>query len=412
MLKSKNKYSGLFIALGLMVGLSGCPDWVNVDGNNTVENQEIDKRATIQGAVFDATTGARLGGNDLKMTLVQGSSDRSPSKLNRDTNSDLMGEYAFADVPVNVDGGNITFKMVITKTGYQRFEGTVTYNVAEGDLVATTDKIINLIRDVYLFPVGATAPDIEVAVEFDREPVPGAIVALQQRTESNVASVDAAGNGNRLLAASGLIPTLTATTDAAGKVTFAGASLVLGGAYRLVVLPIKHEGVPLARFIAGANIIAGTATSPTLVSMSDTTPSGNDDGIFVVFASNRDTDDITGLTNPGVLTLVFNRPVELNNVTGNPFTATLVNAGAAVLNGAGTSTSVSGVLSVDGLTLTLTPQFTTAPIATDVNLDAVFAGGQLTVAGDEGAQGKAVFGLSYLDGVIISGTVNVTGPGA
>lgn len=411
MLKSKSKFRSLFIALSILIGTSGCAELFDANSSQTINNQTIDKKATIQGGVFDAVTGARIGGNDLKMTLVAGTSDRSPSKLNKDTNSDLMGEYAFSDVPVNVDGGNITFKMVITNTGYQRFEGTVTYNVAEGEIGGgtTTDATINLIRDVYLFPLGVTAPDIEVAVEYDGEPVPGATVVLQQNATGNSATAET--SATRLFATTGLLPTLTATTDAAGKVTFAGSTLVLGGAYTPVVLPIKHEGTQLARNIL-AGIVAGTSTNPILATMADTSPGAQDDGIFVVFASNRDVDDITGLTNPGVLTLVFNRAVALNNATGNPFTATLVNAGAALLNGAGTATSVAGVLSADGLTLTLTPQFTTAPIATDINLDVVFAGGQLTVAGDEGAQASAVFGLTYLDGVIISGTVNVTGPGA
>lgn len=407
MLKSTNKFSGFVFALSLLVGLSGCGD--ETTSNNSVPNQSVNKKATIQGGVFDATTGARIGGDDLSLTLVQGTSHRTPNVLVKDTTKPLVGEYAFSDVPVNIDAGNITFKMVITNTNYQRFEGLVTFPVPSATIAGTTDSIINIVRDVYLFPVGATAPDIEVAVSYSGEEVIGATVMLQQNAAANSVSITTSG-GTRLAASPGLLPTLSAVTalnaDGVAVATFSGASLVLGGAYTPVVLPVTHEGTPLARQTL-AQIFAGTSVSPIAVAMTDIVPGANNDGLHVVFASNRNVDDLVAT---GALSLVFNRDIALPDATAFPFTVSITqclpNTGPCT---AVVTASVTPVLT-NSRTLTLTPVFSTAVAATDLGLQVTFAGGAVTIPGENEA--VSIFGTANMllfDGSQISGIVNILG---
>ena len=425
MQKKRNRHSILFIILSLMIGLSACGDDIS-NGSNTINNQMFSKVGTIQGKVLDATTGNPIAGTDLEITLVQGTRHRTPNILITNETLPLAGEYAFSDVPVELDTGNITYKMVVRKPGYQRFEGNVTLadnSIAGGRLPNTTDTTYNRIANIYLFPEGATAPDVEVIVEFNQGPVIGAEVRLIQNATQNVATAEL---GNRLVPSPGLLPSPTTRTvleNGNAVARFPGSSLILGGAYSPVVLPVQHGAIQLTGPAeAVAQIIVGGASNiPVVVAMADLEAGGQADGLHVVFASNRDPGNITGLTNPGVLTLVFNRAVTvLDDVPGGtPFTASLPNAGGAILTGTGTDTSVTATLSPDGLTLTLTPVFTTTPDAGDREFDVVYAGGLLGIVGEEGAEGNEVFaeapaapaGLLFsIDGTVISDTVHVTGP--
>src|SRR5438552_17433805 len=79
---------------------------------------------TLTGVVADAVTGARIGGGDLKLYLVQGADVRGPTRLI--TSGDLMGEYAFSGIPADfASGTNQTWKVVVVKGGYQRFESEI-----------------------------------------------------------------------------------------------------------------------------------------------------------------------------------------------------------------------------------------------------------------------------------------------
>jgi hypothetical protein len=407
-------------------GLAACEGdtTTSIPASQTVGNSTFDAKASVQGTVFDATTGERIGGSDLEVTLIQGTNHRDPNVLVR-SKASVVGEYGFSDIPITLDSSNADYKIIVTNSGYQRFEGYLGISAANPGVNNTLDGTYNFIRDVYIFPVGATAPDLTVAVEFDREPVVGATVLLQQNANSNVAPTPTSSSSHRVVAAQGYIASRSGTTalnaNGVATVTFLGSSLVLGGAYTPRVLPVVHEGLPLTS-AAGTQVIVGATedgSTPTanvltqVVTLFEKVPGTQDDGIHVVFASNRDTDDITGIaSNPGRLVIVFNRAVAINSsTTSNPFTATLASATQAVLTSSGASGSVSTSLSSDGLTLTLDPVFTTVPDATDVNLDVVYAGGRVTVSGDEGGQANTIFGtLTYLDGTAVSGTVNVLGP--
>lgn len=389
--------------------LGGCGDNVSVDDFSKL-NME-DTFGTLQGTIFDATTGQRLGGSGLLITLIQGTAHRSPNSLITNTSDRLVGEYAFTKVPIGITTDNVSLKIVVTNTGYQRFEGYVNLwsRIVNSGFTDTTNKNnFFFIGDIYLFPVGATASDITIYVERDGERIPAATVLLKQVINNNNLTAD--GSSNRIAPIAGMMTSMTATTDSDGKAVFSGSNLVLGGQYQAVALPMSYEGTKLSLTEGAFSIEVGNSVQTQLISMNDVEPGNSDDGLFVVFASNRDIDDV--LTT-GVLTVVFNRAIAL--VSENSVTATIACNGSAcpnaVLDNAVSGDEVTAAVSSDGFTLTLTPNFTTNPDATDVSLAITYSGAQITVSGDELDQAYNLFsGISYIDGSFVSQKVKMTGP--
>ena len=131
----------------------------------------------------------------------------------------------------------------------------------------------------------------------------------------------------------------------------------------------------------------------------------------------------------GITTITFNRPVALNGAVPTAtaalgFGATLGSAGTAVLNPT-TNTAVVpptrqviASLSADGLTLTLTPSFATAPVATNFNLQVTFNDGTATVSPvGQPDQLFSLFGavpgatqLRNASGATLNTTVHIIGP--
>src|SRR2546430_2147298 len=107
------------LALAGLLSLIACSD-----SNGPVNF--VDLRFTLQGVVADAVTGARLGG-DLKLSLVQGTEVRGPTRLITGSGDPLAGEYAFSGVPLNLNSGNNVFKVIAIRSGYQRFESEISY---------------------------------------------------------------------------------------------------------------------------------------------------------------------------------------------------------------------------------------------------------------------------------------------
>ena len=123
---------------------------------------------TLQGTIFNAITGERIGGTDVAMYLQQGTLTRTPDvfytgvKVNRrddNTTMDLMGDYAFArNIPsadILLEGGGEEnfigddihpneYRITVIKDGFQRFEGII------GNLALTGKD--NVIKNIYLFP--------------------------------------------------------------------------------------------------------------------------------------------------------------------------------------------------------------------------------------------------------------------
>lgn len=381
--------------------LFGCGDTTTSTSTApTNVNQNFDERGTLQGKIMDALTGAALGGSDLQVFLIQGTSNRTPDKLITDTNNALVGEYAFSNIPVTLTA-NTTFKVVAIKNGYQRFEGNLVITAIPFGGGPTTgltlDENYNMIGNIYLFPMGAASGDVSVFV-FDpvNVPIPGARVHLTQNINSNEVLVQA---GNRLGASGGLISSLTATTDANGLATFAGSSLTLGGNYSVQVEPLTFQGVRLA-----FNNIDPSSLTGFFVGIDSSVQTVNmttaDDVLFATSASNQVPGTITA---NGVLSVTFNQPITLSTTF---FTATMTAPGTP------SPQTVTGILSNNNTTLTLTPTIATAPTAAGSTIIYTF-GGTITLQNSQTPTPFTLFGginpiQNITTGNPVSGTVHMT----
>ena len=330
---------------------------------------------TLQGAVMNAVTGQRIAGNDLQLWLIQGEEIRTPNRLERDVAKPLAGEYAFTGIPADYFRGNKVYKVVAIAPGFQRFEGEVSFQVNYVDGEDIVDTVYNRIGNIYLFPIGVAAPDYAFTVTYNGKGVPNATVLLSQCSWGFEGPRAAAPRfeDRTIWASPGYVPSLSATTDAAGRVTFAGAQLALGACYEPFVLPVSFEGVQLAAE-GSDSIIAGLDVHEIVIPLGDLEP-GNALGLWVTSASNSVAGSVQA---DGKLVLRFSRPVSLVNPTG--FAAT---ASTGTLNAA----PVLASLSADGLELTLTPSWATPPAATARNVTVTYGDGTagVTVQGYPGA---------------------------
>ncbi len=333
----------LFLTALISIVLSACSFDFDDDDSSSSSPKVI--TSTLQGTVFDAVTGERITDKSLKVTLVQGKSYRNASV--KTGSSDFAGDYALSSIPTSVNS-NLTYRIDIRVDGYQRLQAAINFNAA-----ATEEINPNLLGNVYLFPLGLTAPDQTVTVLFNNEPVEGATVLLQPTTSTNVLTSD---SSNILQAASdGFLGANSAVTDVNGNAVFAGANLALGGSYNIDVLPAVHEGTQLAQ-TTGTTVVIGTSTVMQTVNLTDLAP-GNDNGLYILSASNSDNNTVDS---NGQLVLVFSREITL--VHESITQASLVGATTATLdNTTVPDTTVTVSLAADNITLTLTPNFTVAP---------------------------------------------------
>lgn len=420
------KYLVPLTLLALTLMMVGCGDTNTTTGTTAASNFDFSKTGTLQGALFDAVTGKRIADSNTKIVMVRGADIIQVSRYYSSATDIARGEYAFTGVPVSVFDGNATYRVIVEAPGYQRFEAEASSAIA-GSAGSTYDTVYNRIGNIYLFPTGVTAADYSVTVRYNTKAVPGATVQLQQNATNNNAIAEI-GAANRLLPTSGLLPTISATTDANGVATFSGTDLVLGGQYTAVALPVKTPvadgAIQLAATFGGtftegaAGIGTASAISQT-INMNDAVSGNNASGLYVVSASNSPSGT---LTSTGVLTLTFNEPVILNTVTPTGttalgFSATLANNITAALNpttntaAPSPTKAVISSLSADGKTLTLTPSFSTNPNPTgDYNLSITYGNGTATVSpAARPTQTANLFSLT-LNGGTLSGTVNIYGP--
>lgn len=423
-----NRISKRLAIVGLLLAVSCTDSSIKILGSTY----------TLQGIVADAVTGARIGG-DLKMFLVQGPEVRGPSRLITGTTDPLLGEYAFTGIPVEYVGGNNVWKVVVVKSGYQRFESEVSFVASAVATAAAAnnallDQAFSRIGNVYLFPIGVTAPDYAFIATYNGKPVPGATVQLDPISASNGGLVVTGGAGDTLIANNGYVASLAATTDANGKATFAGTLLALGARYNVQVLPVAFKEpttgttVQLGLFNSVDSFIdAGLSKVLQNIALNPLNVRTSAEPIYLVDASNRIGRQIQA---DGKLTITFNAPVTVVNPNG--FTA-LYNPGIKA-DGTTPGTSqlnslqnVNALLSGDGLTLTLAPNFSAtptgstgtpqAPAATDRAVVIQYREGTaLVVPRDYPAQTFSVVApgtaapLKFLDGTTDSGVVIISGP--
>jgi hypothetical protein len=398
-MKTIIKSAALISAVSLLAACGG-----DEASDSSVSQNYHKITTTLQGSIFNAIDGSRITDESLKVTLVQGT-DYRDAKVRKGT-ADFAGDYAINKIPTATGAGNINYRIVSSVDGFQSFEATIAFNVTTAGL---QDSQANRIGNIYMYPLGSFASEVKVNVTFNNEPVANASVLLNPQTNANTPTTD---TSNTLFAAQGGFQSAqTVVTDASGVATFSAASLVLGGQYSIDVLPVAHEGSQLA-LNTGTTTIVGTSNNINNIALAETVP-GTQNGLYVTSASNLDTDKITS---GGALTLTFSRAVSLVDETA--MGATLTNATTAVLDATSVPNSnVAGVLSADGLTLTLTPQFSTAPVAHSgtnggtadngllVNFTTVFV--RINDASDS-AVVYDVFALTAETGVALSASVQAT----
>jgi hypothetical protein len=326
------------------------------------------------------------------MYLIQGMSDRRPDKLHTAASDPLVGEYAFANIPATlVDAGIATFKVIVTRKGYQDFAADITVDASflGGTSNDFIDGVLNVIGNIYLFPISAVPGTVHVHVlSIHQIPVPGVTVLLQQNVTANSATAIV---GDRLFPVGGLYTSMSATTDANGVATFAGADLplVLGGSYIAVAEPIEFQGDELARTSTIAFVI-GTNTLHQSISMNSAGPS-----FFATSASNQLPGSITAT---GVLSVTFNEPIAL---TTTGFTAILTSTTGTVVS------PVLGVLSNNNQTLTITPTFTTTPTGAGAIVSYGSVTGQIILQNSQ-TTAQCGAGPCWLFGTGASGVTNNT----
>ena len=331
----------LFISASLILVLSACGGAFNKSSaaGTTYPGH-------LQGQIFDARTGAPIGGGDLQIIFLQGSSKRGPDSLEREITNPLAGQYAFGNIPVERVAALNKFKLVVVKPGYQLFESEFDYAAELGGNNGGTDKLptyYSKIGNVYLYPIGAVPAPITVNLtDTYGNAVAGATVQLRQDVAANGAN----GNNrstNILTATIGLLPTLSTTvSDAEGKATFAATTLALGASYTPVALALTKNGLNL-NTTAGTAITVGTNPQAQVLLMANATY-----GALAVTA--RSNSAVAPLTS-GVLNIVFNQAITVDSATA--YTAVV----AATTGGPITATVV-GV--VTGASLVLTPTFSPA----------------------------------------------------
>ena len=430
------------LALAGLVTVAACSGGTTITSNQPSES--INLTGTLQGIVADAVTGKRVGG-DLKLYLIQGSTVRGPSRLITGATDPLMGEYAFTGVPVTLQASDATWKVVAIASNYERFESEFTFTAnptgESGFPQNYIDTVFNKIGNIFLFPIGTVAPDYAFNVFYNGKPVANATVELDPDVAANQAKFTTTGSSDQLFANTGYVPSITGTTDANGHVVIAGSGLVLGGHYAVSVLPLTFTDsggskVPLA-LTAGNPIVVGFASGSAnndtnqTINMSDLVNTGTTSGVPLFLASVSNPAPNEQLFADGKLTVVFNAAVSLINP--NCFDAALTVGAKADLSGPGTgvlSTTqpVNAALSSDGLTLTLAPNFSTAPTGfpsatTDRGVAVTYAVGPPGGSTTCGGQGGAVVPKDYPalsvniftlhtqeSATVLSGLVHISGP--
>ena len=391
----------LFVLSLVLVGgmLWGCGSTSTTNNPNTNGLQYYNITGSIQGKIMDAITGDPVSGSNLKVYLIQGTSVRGPNMLVTDPKNPLCGDYAFSGIPADINTGEIRYRVVVSNPGYQPFEGDVELQATVNNTTNAPiiDNQYNMIGDIYLYPLGTLPGNLSVYV-YDPNglPIPNATVNLKQNVTNNFTSIPV--SGDRLAPTGGLYSSLQATTDATGLATFTAGTLTLGGFYYAQASPLTFNGEPLndPSFPGpGIPVIAGLFPPSLAINMTAVPVS-----LYVVTASNTVPSTVTP---SGTLTIVFNQPVIIDTTL---FTAVLSGGSGGVLG----APAVNATLSADGLTLTLTPNFTTTPTAKGATITYAYTGVVRLQSATTVASG--LFGVlknAQSGGNVVNGTVLLIG---
>jgi hypothetical protein len=395
----------LTAALAACLMVAGCAD----DGKKTYGDTY-----SLTVFAYDAVTGAPIPSAALAAGLViyEGADKVQPVVLD----TTLAGAAIFEDVPADYFGGNKIFPIMASIAGYEPFQGTVTFKAANpgySDTYYLNDDLFAQVGNIYLFPVGSHAPDYTFTVMYDGKPVSGAVVQFDPTIVGSAATmIDTDGSGI-ITPVAGHIPALpAATTDANGKVTFAGSALALGVTYKATVFPVVVGGVQLGQQSFNVSIGLAGNNVDRIITLVPLVPNANH-GLYVTNISNFAKNPVAS----GTLTITFNTAVVLHSTWPDVFNFSSDSATGVERANPAVSTdplSVNASLSADGKTLTLTPNWTTVPTFTnEYGSSVLYTNGSAFVT-LPGAADVAipVFGLTLADNAtLISGQVFLTPAG-
>lgn len=392
----KLSYKAVAVAtLPLMLAACG-GDETNVTSEVNYHNA----KTTLSGVVRNAETNEVISDKSLKVKFFQGTKVRN-AKLSRDE-----GYYSVNKIPTNFNNAN-QYRISVNAEGYLPFEGMVSFQGVQADYTdSILDKEIYEIGNINLFPVGTQAADYKVTVTYDGKRVANTEVIAELSSVTQFVQ-----NSQKTLITAALttvpdnVTRITTTTDEKGVATFAGSDLVLGGSYDLTVKPTSFNGVRVAD-TGSVSFNVGTSQLETSLPLSKLS-NGTDEGLYVVKTSNENTNAEGNGT--GALTIEFSESVTVvkpDNITANinaGLKADGVTAGASAL----TATNPVTVTGSGTNTITLTPQFQTAPEADDTDVTVTY--GSLLVKLNGVDKHIDVFGgLTAPSGLTLSGTVKVT----
>lgn len=351
----------------------------------------------LSGVIRNAETNGVISDKSLEVKFFQGTSVRK-AKLSRDE-----GYYSVNKIPTNFNNAN-QYRISVNAEGYLPFEGTVSFQGNQANYTNNIlDKEIYEIGNINLYPVGTTAADYKVTVTYDGKRVPNTEVIAELNSVTQFVQNSQA---TLITVASDNVTRITTTTDENGVATFAGSDLVLGGRYDLTVKPTSFNGVTV--FYAGSvSFNVGTSqleTSLTLNPLSN----GTAEGLYVVKTSNENT-NAEG-NGSGALKIEFSQSVTV--VKEDDIAVTLapglkadgVTAGASAL----TATNPVTVTGSGTNTITLTPQFQTAPEAGDTRVTVTYGNLLVKLAGVDRHIDVLGGGLIAPSGLPLSGVVKVT----
>ena len=357
----------LFVLSLVLAGgmLWGCGSTSTTNNPNTNGLQYYNITGSIQGKIMDAITGDPVSGSNLKVYLIQGTSVRGPNMLVTDPKNPLCGDYAFSGIPADINTGEIRYRVVVAKPGYQPFEGDVELQATVNNTTNApiVDNQYNMIGDIYLYPLGTVAGNVSIYVtDPNGLPIPNATVNLKQDVTNTPPTTNPNPSGDILVPSVGLYPSLQAATDAQGLATFTGGTLTIGGLYFAQVSSLTFNGELLRDPTIpgpGFPILVGLMPPTMNIQMV-----ANPASLYVVSASNS----VSSIPSAsGTLTITFNQPVIIDTTL---FTATLSGGSGGVLG----APAVNATLSANGMTLTLTPNFTTNPTAAGATITYGYTG--------------------------------------
>jgi len=342
----------------VLAGLTACGH----SSSNAGRSEGAGGAGCIQGVVVNGLTAERLTLPDDSakgvFVLVRNSLVEAHPAVTGDAakaKPALAGEYYLCGLPLDQ-----SYPIFAWLDGFLSFEGTVQVHStaasrspnAREDVQRPTPTEIANIR---VYPKNQQVQDLNFYVVHDGAALAGASVVLRA-TGPNFLDP----SGLSFLAPTNIRqPSLTGTTDAAGKVTFPATELVLGGHYTYTVVPPNGGADQTA--IAAASFVLGLRSSTDVTQPYEITVDlDHSVGPLVALSSSTDAED----PDPqGKVTVYFNREIELVPGTEDQIRGTLSgNVTAQLADDVPNNKQPEQVkVTLEANKLTLEPVYKTAP---------------------------------------------------